>query len=163
MENAPPPYSQAQGYPPQQGGYPPQQGGYPPQQPGYPPQQPGYPPAYSQPQQPGYPAQPASYPATQSSFNTTTTTVIAAQPTAVTTVAIVFHEFPVTMICPSCKAQIVTAVTYEPGTFAYMLFFLMCIFGFWICCFFPFCIDSCKDSIHSCPNCRSQLGVFRRM
>ncbi|XP_065052508.1 cell death-inducing p53-target protein 1 homolog [Rhopilema esculentum] len=159
----PPPSYQASGYPPQPG-YPPEQPGYPPQQPGYPPQQPGYPP-----QQPGYPPQQPGYPPQQPGFqstnqtSTTNTVVVTSQPVVTTVMPLAFGEFPVSMTCPSCRASIVTAVVTEPGTFAYLLFFLMCIFGFWICCCIPFCIDSCKDAIHSCPNCRAQLGVYKRM
>ena len=31
------------------------------------------------------------------------------------------------------------------------------------CCLIPFCLDGCKDVIHSCPNCHARLGSYRRM
>lgn len=144
---APPPYNEKEQYPP--GEYrppqPPPQGQYPP------PQQGGYPP----PQQGGY------LPVQQSA--TTNTTIITTQPAMVSAVPIVFHEFPVSMTCPSCRAQIVTAVHYDVGTMAWLLCLVMCFFGFWLCMFIPFCVDGCKDAIHHCPNCSVQLGVYRRM
>jgi len=163
---APQPGAPPQGYPPAQPGYPPAaqpgyppaQQGYPPAQPGYPPAQPGYPPA-----QPGYPPAQPGYQAANPGYTTNTTTIITAQPAVVTTRAVAFYEHPVSMVCPSCQAQVVSSVQYDVGTFAWLLCLLMAFFGFWICCFIPFCVDSCKDAIHNCPNCHVQLGVYRRM
>lgn len=182
MSAAPPPYAPPGGqYPPQQGQYPPQQGQYPPpQQPGYPPPQqpggeksgppggyppqgppPGYPPQGQPPQ--GYPPQQPGYPQQQQHHTTNQTTVITAQPAIMSAVAIRFHEFPVALTCPSCRAQIVSCVHYDVGTMAWLLCAIMFIFSCWICCFIPFCVDSCKDAIHTCPNCSVTLGVYRRM
>ena len=37
-------------------------------------------------------------------------------------------------------------------------------FSCWLgCCLIPFCIDTCKDVIHTCPNCRAPLGKFNRL
>jgi len=33
----------------------------------------------------------------------------------------------------------------------------------WICAFIPFCVDDCKDVIHTCPNCGVVLGCHRRL
>lgn len=162
MAAPPPPYAEKDQYPPgQQQPYPPpgqpaqpgyqQQGGYPPAQGQYPPAQGQYRP----PQQGGYPLP------QQGVHNTAT--VITTQPAMVAAVPMIFHEFPVSMCCPSCRAQIVTAVHYDVGTFAWVLCLIMFVTGFWICMFIPFCVDSCKDAIHNCPNCSVQLGVYRRM
>ena len=104
---APPPYSENPQYPPQQP-YPPQQqyqaGGYPPPQDQYQPQQPNL-------------------------ISNNTTTVVTTQPAIVAAVPMIFHEFPVSMQCPSCNAQIVTAVYYDVGTLAWVLCLIMCLFG----------------------------------
>ena len=155
MSDKPPPY-QAGGYPPpaqpaypQQPGYPPQQG-YPLQQ-GYPPPQAGYPP----PQQ-GYGPPPAGAHATH-------TTVIQ-QPTTVVVGNAVYGESPVSMVCPYCTATIVTSVTYEPGTLTWLACGGLILVGCWVgCCLIPFCVDAMQDATHTCPNCRRQLGVYRRM
>lgn len=108
---APPPYSENPQYP--QGPYPPQQQ----YQPGlYPPPQDQYPPQEPPPQQ-------------QNFISNNTTTVVTTQPAMVPAVPMIFHEFPVSMQCPSCNCQIVTAVHYDVGTLAWVLCLIMCLFG----------------------------------
>lgn len=125
-------------YPPQQGGPPP--GQYPPSGQYPPPGQ--YPPAYGQQGQ--------------------QVTVVQGQPQTVVLTQ-TFRETPVRMTCPSCHADIMSAMNYETGMLTWLLFGAMCIFGFWICCFIPFCVDGCKDVVHNCPNCQHTLGVYRRL
>lgn len=148
MSDKPPPY-QAGGYPP------PAQPAYP-QQPGYPPQQ-GYPPP-----QAGYPP-PQGYAPPVGAHATHQTTIIQ-QPTAVVVGSAVYGESPVSMMCPYCSATIVTSVTYNPGTLTWLVCGGLILVGCWAgCCLIPFCIDGMQDAVHSCPNCRRQLGVYRRM
>jgi len=92
-----------------------------------------------------------------------TTTVITSQPAMVQAVHMMFQEYPVALTCPSCQAQVVTAVDYQVGTFAWLLCLGMSFLGLLICMFIPFCMDSCKDAVHHCPNCNNRLGVYRRM
>lgn len=148
----PPPYQ-----PPQPGYPPPGQLAYP-QQPGYPPP-PSYPPPGS-----GYGPPPQSYGLPPSGQATQTTTTIIQQPQTVIVGNGMFGEAPVSMCCPYCTATIVTSVNYVPGTLAWLacggLILVGCGLG---CCLIPFCIDGMQDAVHSCPNCRRQLGVYRRM
>ena len=100
---------------------------YPPQQPGpYPPQQPYQQPGGYLPQQGGYPQPPPPQPGY---ISNNTTTVVTTQPAMVAAVPMIFHEFPVSMQCPSCQAQIVTAVHYDVGTFAWVLCLIMFVTG----------------------------------
>ncbi|XP_034313425.1 cell death-inducing p53-target protein 1-like isoform X3 [Crassostrea angulata] len=152
MSDAPPPYpgNQTKGpepqYPPP-GGQPPMQGyGQPYGQPGGYPQQPYGQPGYGQPA-------PAQY---------GQTTVVVAQPT----VAMVqqFRESPVHTKCPHCQAEIVTATSYETGTFAWIICLVLCFVGCDLgCCLIPFCVDGCKDVTHNCPNCNQVIGRYNRM
>ena len=99
----PPPQGYPQGQPPPQGypqGQPPPQG-YPQGQP--PPQ--GY--AQGQPQQ---------------------TTVVVAQPAVVLSQQ--FREVPVRMQCPACRADVMTAVSYDTGILVWLLCGIMFIFGY---------------------------------
>ncbi|KAK7111447.1 lipopolysaccharide-induced tumor necrosis factor-alpha factor homolog isoform X1 [Littorina saxatilis] len=156
---APPqgPY-QAQGYAQPAYGQPaygqPQQPGYgQPQQPGYgQPQQPGY----GQQQQPGY-GQPQ-----QQGYMHGNTTVVVTQPAL--TMVQTFRESPVHTRCPHCQAEIVSATHFETGTFTWIICLILCLVGCdFGCCLIPFCVDGCKDVIHTCPNCRQQVARWSRM
>lgn len=152
MTDKPPPYPQQQ---PPPGAYP--QSGYP-QAPGYPPSQPGYPP-----QQSGYPPQPAAYAAAQPGYAATTTTIIQ-QPQVTHLMTVSFHEAPVATTCPACHASVVTATSYVTGTLTWLACLGLCVIGCDAgCCLIPFCVDSMKDVVHSCPSCGNQIGVYRRM
>ncbi|XP_064595383.1 LITAF domain-containing protein-like [Liolophura sinensis] len=121
-----------------------------PQQPGYPPNGPPPPPAYAQPP-PGY-GQPIQG----------STTVVLTPP--VIAVAQGYRESPVRTKCPHCNADVVTATSYTTGTFTWIICLILCFVGCDLgCCLIPFCVNSCKDCVHKCPNCHQQLGIYRRM
>ena len=104
---APPPYNQNGQYPPA-GQNPP-----PPRQ--YHATQPAYPPLQEKGRMPpGYPQQPPQH-------VQNLTTIITAQPAIVVGAPIMFHEFPVSLTCPSCQAQVISAVQYEAGSLAWLL------------------------------------------
>ncbi|CRL01124.1 CLUMA_CG014483, isoform A [Clunio marinus] len=64
------------------------------------------------------------------------------------------------MVCPSCQASISTSVKYEPATKTHLFAGLFCLLGLWCgCCLIPYCVDSCQNANHTCPNCGSFLGT----
>jgi lipopolysaccharide-induced tumor necrosis factor-alpha factor len=72
--------------------------------------------------------------------------------------------------CPHCHADIATTVEYESGTMTWLVCGIIVLVGllvFWCallgCCFIPFCINDCKDVIHSCPACKQTLSRVRRL
>ncbi|KAM4657202.1 lipopolysaccharide-induced tumor necrosis factor-alpha factor [Amazona ochrocephala] len=77
---------------------------------------------------------------------------------------VVFCDRPVQMRCPSCNQIIVTHLSYDSGALTWLscggLFLLGCVAG---CCLIPFCIDALKDVDHSCPNCSTLLGSYKRL
>ncbi|XP_071164017.1 LITAF domain-containing protein-like [Mytilus edulis] len=127
--------------------------------PQYNPPPPAYPGQYNQ-QAGGYPAQPQpqyGYGGQQSSA----TVVVTGQPTVLIQQ---FREAPVRTQCPSCRADILTSTHYETGTMTWVVAGVLCFVGLWIgCCLIPFCIDGCKDVVHTCPSCRHSIGRFNRM
>lgn len=168
-QGPPPPYPGAEGaYPPPNPAYPadPKQGP-PPGAYGHPPQgpYPGQPGGYGQPPygQPGGYGPPPPGPYGQQAFSQQgQTTVVLAQPTL--TVVQTFRESPVHTRCPHCQAEVVTATLYETGTFTWIVCLILCLVGCDLgCCLIPFCVDGCKDVIHSCPNCRQQIARWSRM
>ena len=73
-----------------------------------------------------------------------------------------FSDFPVSMVCPHCRNQVVTVVSYEPGNLTWLACFGL--FFFTLCCFWiPFCIKSMKDVVHRCPRCGFVLGKYQRL
>lgn len=76
---------------------------------------------------------------------------------------------PTRLRCPNCSADIVTQINFKSGCMTWAICGSICAIGLfapcaWLGCqFIPFCIDSCKDVQHNCPNCRAYIGTFDRM
>uniref|UniRef100_A0A8C4X1H0 Cell death-inducing p53 target 1 n=1 Tax=Eptatretus burgeri TaxID=7764 RepID=A0A8C4X1H0_EPTBU len=71
---------------------------------------------------------------------------------------------PIELVCPHCQRPVVTHVNYIPGTLSVVMCVLCCIFGCDLgCCFIPCILDSFKDAEHSCPNCKANLFVYKRL
>ncbi|XP_025832521.1 cell death-inducing p53-target protein 1 isoform X2 [Agrilus planipennis] len=67
------------------------------------------------------------------------------------------------MICPHCHAEIDTTTKTQPGLIAYISGLIICLTGCpFGCCLIPCCIDKCMDVHHSCPNCDTYLGRYKR-
>lgn len=138
--SAPPPYTDATGNDP--GKYP--QAPYP--------AQPAYP-------QQAYPSQPVTaQPAVGGQQGQQSTVVVMAP-----TVAVAVGEVPITTTCTNCQRQVVTNVSYETGALAWLICAVLCFVGCWPCACIPFCVDDCKDVMHTCPSCGFVLGRHRRL
>ncbi|XP_062581068.1 LITAF domain-containing protein-like [Saccostrea cucullata] len=104
---------------------------------------------------PGYSQPPPAYGHQQQ-----TTVVMAGHPV----MGHIFRETSVPMQCPYCRANITTSTSYETGTLTWIICGVLILFGLWLgCCLIPFCIDGCKDVIHTCPNCNQVVGKYNRM
>ncbi|KAJ8724905.1 hypothetical protein PYW07_015863 [Mythimna separata] len=66
---------------------------------------------------------------------------------------------PASVTCRSCNQQIVTRVETKPSTKTHLFALLLC-FVFWPCVCLPYCIDSCQNADHYCPNCNAYIGSY---
>ncbi|CAI2357725.1 unnamed protein product [Caenorhabditis sp. 36 PRJEB53466] len=90
-------------------------------------------------------------------------TTLASGPMPTTTIIIRLEQFPTKLQCPYCRQDIVTHTKPVYGLLTWILFAALFLFGCWCCCFLPFCVRSCKDVVHRCPNCRAMIGIHRRI
>nr|XP_044602960.1 lITAF domain-containing protein isoform X3 [Equus asinus] len=71
---------------------------------------------------------------------------------------------PIQFSCPYCGNYIITVTRPVPGVLTWLLCTGLCLFGCFLgCCFFPFCVDSLMDVMHTCPVCRHQLFRYQRL
>ncbi|GBF98387.1 hypothetical protein Rsub_10782 [Raphidocelis subcapitata] len=64
---------------------------------------------------------------------------------------------PVLQMCPSCGHTGATRVRRERGCCTWLAAFGL----FWVCCpifWLPCCIASCKDTVHRCKNCGTEVA-----
>ncbi|EAR87984.1 LITAF-like zinc ribbon domain protein (macronuclear) [Tetrahymena thermophila SB210] len=67
--------------------------------------------------------------------------------------------YPFQTTCHHCKKTSTTKVTSKAGYGTWTMCSIFCVLTGCGC--IPFFINNCKDKIHTCPNCQTQLGVFR--
>merc|ERR1711945_54936 len=73
-----------------------------------------------------------------------------------------FGSRPVTMVCPRCNNQITTNTSAVTSTAQHIGCCLCCIFGgVFGCCLIPYCMDSLQQVTHTCPLCKSTLGIYK--
>lgn len=77
---------------------------------------------------------------------------------------VTYRDWPMHVICQYCAADVRTSTHYRSGCMTYLLCGLLTMCGCFLgCCLVPFCIDGCKDVIHTCPNCDQVVGHFERL
>ncbi|CAD7076767.1 unnamed protein product [Hermetia illucens] len=83
------------------------------------------------------------------------------QPSVVIQTPLVVGPDPVRCICPSCGAHILTKMKYEPNTRTHVVALILCLFICWPCVCLPYCMDSCQNANHYCPNCDAFIGTYQ--
>ncbi|KAK7161168.1 hypothetical protein R3I94_003988 [Phoxinus phoxinus] len=72
-------------------------------------------------------------------------------------------DVPGRVICPHCMTEVLTEIEYLSGLLTWLICGVLVLFVCWFCCCIPFCMDSCKDVKHTCPNCKNVIRVYKRM
>ncbi|KAM4750820.1 lipopolysaccharide-induced tumor necrosis factor-alpha factor homolog [Anableps anableps] len=71
---------------------------------------------------------------------------------------------PVQIACPKCHQTVLSKVEYSSGLLTYLFCGGLILCGFVLgCCLIPFCVDRLKDAKHTCPTCKTVLGVYKRL
>ncbi|KAL0485632.1 hypothetical protein AKO1_011922 [Acrasis kona] len=70
-----------------------------------------------------------------------------------------FGTTPCNFTCANCGYQGQTYTSTEIGAFALLLALVLFVLGFWCCCWIPLILDGCKDTSHSCPQCKRVVGT----
>ncbi|XP_022899701.1 lipopolysaccharide-induced tumor necrosis factor-alpha factor homolog [Onthophagus taurus] len=63
--------------------------------------------------------------------------------------------------CPSCNNRIITKTESKATSKTHLWAFCLFICGCWPCCCIPYCMDSCMNTNHYCPNCSAFLGTYQ--
>ncbi|KAF2883734.1 hypothetical protein ILUMI_22441 [Ignelater luminosus] len=73
-------------------------------------------------------------------------------------IALAYGPHPQPTTCLYCHKQITTTVVNDPTVRTHQMAFLLCIF----CCMpcIPYCMNSCQNRNHYCPNCDAFLGTY---
>ncbi|XP_013185841.2 lipopolysaccharide-induced tumor necrosis factor-alpha factor homolog [Amyelois transitella] len=65
------------------------------------------------------------------------------------------------LTCPSCKATVSSKVSFKPTTKTHLIALLLCCCLCWPCVCVPYCVNSCRNANHYCPNCKAFLGTYQ--
>lgn len=87
-------------------------------------------------------------------------------PPPTTTTVIVSGSLPVgpkpaNMCCPACHRDIRTTTVSESQSCAHIACVVLFLLGCCLCSCIPYCMDSCKNVRHTCPNCKTYLGMYK--
>jgi len=73
-----------------------------------------------------------------------------------------FSQQPIQCTCGNCRSVVITRVEESTGLLAWLLCVLLLIVGCGLgCCLIPFCVSSCQNFQHYCPNCNAFIGEYR--
>lgn len=65
--------------------------------------------------------------------------------------------------CPFCRATVTTRTEAVSGCLTYLSCAIVSVLTSFMCCCLPFCLRSCKDIKHYCPECNSLIAIYKRI
>ncbi|XP_045492206.1 lipopolysaccharide-induced tumor necrosis factor-alpha factor homolog [Colias croceus] len=111
---------------------------------------------------PPYPGPPTDYPVTsQPQAIPMQTTVIQGTNMVPVIVTNAMGPNSAIVVCVSCGQHITTRVERMPSVRTHLFALLICLIGCWPCACLPYCVESCNNADHYCPNCNSYVGSYR--
>ncbi|KPJ20400.1 Lipopolysaccharide-induced tumor necrosis factor-alpha factor [Papilio machaon] len=69
---------------------------------------------------------------------------------------------PTRLTCSSCGATIISRVERKATTKTHIIALVLCLFLCWPCVCVPYCMNSCQNADHYCPNCNAYLGTYQQ-
>ncbi|KPI91185.1 Lipopolysaccharide-induced tumor necrosis factor-alpha factor [Papilio xuthus] len=69
---------------------------------------------------------------------------------------------PTRLTCSSCGAAIISRVERKATTKTHIIALVLCLFLCWPCICVPYCMNSCQNADHYCPNCNAYLGTYQQ-
>lgn len=69
-------------------------------------------------------------------------------------------EIPILATCPYCQEKMTTEIKNRNGPFTLVG---AVVLAHCLLCWVPFVVRRFKDIEHNCSNCKSVLGIFKRM
>ncbi|RZC41022.1 zf-LITAF-like domain containing protein, partial [Asbolus verrucosus] len=68
---------------------------------------------------------------------------------------------PIYIWCTHCATVVITVTQSQRSKFTHLTAAALCLFGCWPCAMLPYCMNSCKNIYHYCPDCNYLFGMYR--